>query len=829
MSDYKEDVYLLGRPTNENHEENQTEQTNNKKNENTKFTNYTLNNKGKQEILIEDAEIAISIEHVDESQHKNEMTRRHSENFEKYKEIIEDTININEDSLSMESDEKRQQFVKKRSSKLNPEELEYVEYIQSKSEEYEVEEEKHINKIEREEESEYERQEDDKEQDNIKYEEIEEELENEEQENELVEESIGEKDDYDDDEKEKEKFVDAIVEEESIEHEINEYNDNNDINLEEKELSSKYGEISEEGDETTSECKNESITDQTEDMSSEHDEKIYNSNEPSITSEFEFHFRDQISDNFQMQSKGLFKLALSQKEPFFEDISNDPNEKQTNNETTKELQTHTINNDDKDRLIEDLRKQIVTAMNKYTEESEKLEEVQKENFEMEQLFKNKYYIDIQKEKDKLNEMIYKNKELLKMINEYKTCFEHINKKMQHAINTAHTYSKTKSIELGFEMLVNNMQHILIIMDSVKQKQKNVKYDTLIEDSFTPRFHNVGKVAVMLNEIQSNESIGMQNNLYTIDKNHNYKVTNLLQHKKTNSMEYQNNSNDLLIINNNKNIKNIIKSNEGAKKRNISNSSKISNSNIRTPSKIKERKCKKNIKNYKRENDQHLWEYTEELKHTNTKNNKNKMKALYNECKFNSFQNKCTLSTSSEDILNLFNKTRKFKYLLQTKLNEENNEIKTITRSLSKNNTNKYNKLNRKLSEKNYIGIPNKNLNIRMVPLNQDKKRTVSICLVPNDIRRKNIKNTNCACVQTREPFDLRKTIGAMEKSNRNELINTRQNSSIYKNINSSNPIFAKKIVNIELNPKINSCSNTIAITTSVLSTPKYGHINYLLQ
>lgn len=848
MSDYKDGVYLIGdRPTNEKPKKEYTEQTNNTETENTTFIEYALNNKGNNqnkgthELEEEEEEVTISIEHVDEAQHRNGITRRYSKNYDKYKETVEETININEDSLSRDSDDKKKGFIKNRSNKLNVEELEYIKYEQPKYEEYDEEEEekqqaseKHEEELEEEEEEEHEEELEEEEEHNEEPIEEEEEVLEEEPVEELEEEEQEEEEERD--EQEEEQYEETEEHEETEEN--NDFDDNNDNDLEERELSSKYEEISVQCDET-SECKNESFIEQNEEIYSEHDEKIYNSNDPSVTSEFEFHFQDQISDNFQMKSKGLFKLALEKKEPFFEDIKNEKNENNKNKELTENQQklqhTHNMTNDDKDRLIEDLRKQVVAVITKYTEESEKLEEVQKENFEMEQLFKKKYYIDIQKEKDKLNEMICENKELLKIINEYKKCFEHINQKIQHVLNTVQTCSKPKLMEQGSEMLVKNMQHILMIMDSVKQKQNVTKYDKLVEETFTPRFRSLGQGTIMLNEIRSDEPLGIKNNLYNIDRNQDYKTTNLLLSRKKNSMEYQNNDNDLVVLDNSskKKTRNISKTSEGAKKRNISNSSKLSYSDIKTTgSKTKEKKNKKIMKSHSKENNQHLWNYSANTKQHmyNTQKNKSKMKESLNECKFNSFQNKCTLSTSSEDILNLFNKTRKFKYLLQTALNAENTGVKTTTRSLSKQNNKRYNKNERKLSEKNYISIPNKNVNIRVVPTNPNQKRTVSICLVPNEMFRKNAKNTNYTYIEKKEPVteNIRKTIGTVEKNDKNESGNIPQNSFI-RNMNSSNSVFPKKVVNIELNPKINSCSNSIAITTSVLSTPKYGHVKYLLQ
>lgn len=789
MDEYKEDTYLLDNHTKEHPEEQYTERTDSTENEDIKFLDYRSNNKRndpkerKNYLEEPQEEITISIEHIDEIQHKNEMTKRHSENDEKNTEMVEETLNVNDESLSIESDGEQSLFVKQNGmDKINVEEYEQVEHNEYEDQEEENEHE------------EYEDQEEEQE-----YAEEEEEQENGEEEEEEMEEN-------------------------------NDNNNQEDLydDSEEKELSSKYEEKSVKCNESTSECKNESHTENNEEIYSERDEKMDNSNEASVNSEFEFHFRDQISDNFKIKSKGLFKLALTKKEPFFEGVNNDKNENKQTKKVNEELQTHTLNDDDKDQLIEDLRKQIVTVIAKYTEETEKLADVQKENFEMEQLFKNKYYMDVQKEKDKLNEMVCKNKELIKIINEYNTCLEHINQRVQNVLSTVQRCSTSNLIEQGSDIIIKNMKHVLILIDSAKRRQHATEYDQIVEETFTPRFHSVGLGITTLNEIYSNEPFHKNRNLHNLERNQESKVTNLLQPKKNNYAEYQNNANGLIWINQNtRNTKNASR-HAGSQGRNLSNSSKWSNHSKKTSSSIKEKKNKK-VKSQSKENRQHLWDYIVEPNKINTRDTKNRMKTVQNECKFNTFQNKCALSTSSEDILNLFNKTRKYKYLLQTTLNSENKEAKSTTRSMSKKFVNRYNKNDSKPKEKNYFETPNKTVNIRMVPMNPNQKRTVSICLVPNEMPRTNKKNSNYTYIENRrEPLDVRKTIGTIEKTYMNNVVNATNNLSIHK-INSNNPFFPKKTVNIELNPKTNSCSNNITITTTVTPTSKHRPIKYLMK
>ncbi|GAW80373.1 hypothetical protein PGO_072880 [Plasmodium gonderi] len=382
-------------------------------------------------------------------------------------------------------------------------------------------------------------------------------------------------------------------------------------------------------------------------------------NQSDFSSEFEFNFKKHITDSFEAKNKGLFKLPLGNKinhKPDFinysQSIADNEYSKRfsgnnhRNNELTEpEHATQTKKGkhcESKDEIIAKLKKDIIILTNQFEKKLSKIENVQKDNFQLEQIYKNKYYLDIKKEKSKTIEIYNKNKELLKEIYYYNQFLQELKKKnsclLRNILTLVEHFGPIENIKPVFSnvkdisSLIESVEHKCTPKNTCKSKEKsenikgynseNIKNENKkrkkkgslkkIQRTATP-FHKNNKTATICSRGRKQDEIQK----VCSNKEIYFRNRSLLKH-----YERTNNEND---------IKNNPRMNQSSfghdnslrKRRNVSLGNRQTGNNA----------CSKKMRN--------VTNFTIRLKNVTTEN--------------------------SDNILHLLRKTRKIKYLLRNSL------------------------------------------------------------------------------------------------------------------------------------------------------------------
>ncbi|CAA9987586.1 conserved Plasmodium protein, unknown function [Plasmodium knowlesi strain H] len=214
-------------------------------------------------------------------------------------------------------------------------------------------------------------------------------------------------------------------------------------------------------------------------------------NQSDMSSEFEFNFKKHITDSFEVKNKGLFRLSLGNKVNYksnsanhsesVADIGNNkkhPVNNRKNNEFTKPKQLSQTKGESllekKDEVITNLKKHIIVLTNQFEKKLSNIENAQKDNFQLEQIYKNKYYLDMKKEKSKAIEIYAENEELLKKIDYYNEFFQELKKKIRCLRRNTLTLIEHFGTAKNINFFLKNVEDISSLMQTIEQKcfQKN---------------------------------------------------------------------------------------------------------------------------------------------------------------------------------------------------------------------------------------------------------------------------------------------------------------------------------------------------------------------
>ncbi|CRG99521.1 conserved Plasmodium protein, unknown function [Plasmodium relictum] len=230
-------------------------------------------------------------------------------------------------------------------------------------------------------------------------------------------------------------------------------------------------------------------------------------NELNSSSEFEFNFKKHIIDNFEEKNRGLFKLSLGnrvdsksnlineniiyntyiKKYSKNDNISNDIVQSEFLVEDKKEV------HENKNEIITKLKKEINLLTNKLEEKSDKIENVQKDNFQLEQIYKNKYYTDIKKEKRKVVDIRSKNYELIRKLNYYSASFHQLKQKIRCLLKNILALTQHIDANENFKFLLKNMKDISVILESNKYKTSEENKYKLKEKSERLKIHSLKNI------------------------------------------------------------------------------------------------------------------------------------------------------------------------------------------------------------------------------------------------------------------------------------------------------------------------------------------------
>ncbi|KMZ81143.1 hypothetical protein PVIIG_02625 [Plasmodium vivax India VII] len=214
-------------------------------------------------------------------------------------------------------------------------------------------------------------------------------------------------------------------------------------------------------------------------------------NQSDFSSEFEFNFKKHITDSFEVKNKGLFKLSLGNKVNSKSNFANHservadsgsskkhPGNNRKNNELTKPKQLAQTKRgsllENKDEVITKLKKHIIVLTSQFEKKLSNIENAQKDNFQLEQIYKNKYYLDMKKEKSKAIEIYAQNEELLKKLDYYNEFFQELKKKIRCLRRTSLTLVEHFGTAENINFFFKNVRDISSLMQSVEHKcfQKN---------------------------------------------------------------------------------------------------------------------------------------------------------------------------------------------------------------------------------------------------------------------------------------------------------------------------------------------------------------------
>ncbi|CRG96857.1 conserved Plasmodium protein, unknown function [Plasmodium gallinaceum] len=440
----------------------------------------------------------------------------------------------------------------------------------------------------------------------------------------------------------------------------------------------------------------------------ESEENKYNlKSESHSSSEFEFNFKKNITDNFEVKNRGLFKLSLGNQTYLKSNpINENENEKKIYDPYKKKnLEYDNKNNgiikpkfleedktknvdENKDKIISKLKKEIKLLTNKLKEKADKIENVQKDNFHLEQMYKNKYYIDIKKEKKKVIDIHSKNNELIRRLNYYSESFQQLKQKIRCLTRNVLSLIQCIDTTENLKFLCKNMNDISVILESTEYKSSE-------EDKYEPKENNeklnIFNLKNVRNRNKKKENRDPTKKLYhSISSLHNnYKFTPNCKctTKKKEKLGY--------ILTN--------KKTDFLKSDSFLNCCKKIN------------KQKKNLPNSPIKK-KYSFEYYYNLKKPSNINSKKK-----NTLPNLSIHMKKISPETTENILNLFRKTRKINYLLRNSLNVENYKKDNSQKRNKSNGNYKKESVKRKASieytlKNNYYSIK-RNSNLKKETLN----------------------------------------------------------------------------------------------------------------
>ncbi|SCM21565.1 conserved Plasmodium protein, unknown function [Plasmodium chabaudi chabaudi] len=205
----------------------------------------------------------------------------------------------------------------------------------------------------------------------------------------------------------------------------------------------------------------------------------YISSESYNSSEFVFNFKNNITDCFEEKNKGLFKLSFDKKHSESDSIDDNIMDDMHNKTYSKNYKDKDIDNPDfvkdgkkqlygeKDEIINNLKRHIIYVTNKFEKKLNNLENIQKDNFQLEQIYKNKYYLDMKKEKTKMAQIMFENDELLKKVHYYDEAFQKLKKKIRCIFRDIYTLIGCFEISENMNFMLNNMKDISLLIESMK--------------------------------------------------------------------------------------------------------------------------------------------------------------------------------------------------------------------------------------------------------------------------------------------------------------------------------------------------------------------------
>ncbi|SBT87963.1 uncharacterized protein PMUG01_07042600 [Plasmodium malariae] len=244
----------------------------------------------------------------------------------------------------------------------------------------------------------------------------------------------------------------------------------------------------------------------------ESEEKKNNLNsESDFSSEFEFNYKKQIIDSFELKNKGLFKLSLGKKVHSKSNFINDNENAKDNIQNEKYSKNYYSKSkmpqqpvflakdktgffcDDKDEIITKLKREITLLTNKFEEKLINIKNIQKDNFHLEQMYKNKYYLDIKKEKNRIVEMRSENDELLRKLDCYNKYFQKLKKKIKCLLRNTLTLVEHFGTSENVKFLFKNVKDITLLMQSIKYKKFRKIKNTTKEECGKAKNQNLGNV------------------------------------------------------------------------------------------------------------------------------------------------------------------------------------------------------------------------------------------------------------------------------------------------------------------------------------------------
>ncbi|KEG01925.1 hypothetical protein YYE_03444 [Plasmodium vinckei vinckei] len=259
----------------------------------------------------------------------------------------------------------------------------------------------------------------------------------------------------------------------------------------------------------------------------------YISNESYNSSEFVFNFKNNITDCFEEKNKGLFKLSFDKKYYESDNIDDNIMDDMHNKTYFKNYKNKDIDKPDfvkdgkkqlsgeKDEIINNLKRHIIYVTNKFEKKLNNLENIQKDNFQLEQIYKNKYYLDMKKEKMKNAQIMFENDELLKKVHYYDELLQKLKQKIRCIFKDMYALIGCFEISENINFMLNNMKDISLLIESMKHiKFEHNEYNRDKEAKLL--INNFDDIKDEYREKEENHSIKQSyRSVNTSNKNKNY--------------------------------------------------------------------------------------------------------------------------------------------------------------------------------------------------------------------------------------------------------------------------------------------------------------------
>ncbi|VEV56132.1 conserved Plasmodium protein, unknown function [Plasmodium vinckei vinckei] len=259
----------------------------------------------------------------------------------------------------------------------------------------------------------------------------------------------------------------------------------------------------------------------------------YISNESYNSSEFVFNFKNNITDCFEEKNKGLFKLSFDKKCYESDNIDDNIMDDMHNKTYSKNYKNKDIDKPDfvkdgkkqlsgeKDEIINNLKRHIIYVTNKFEKKLNNLENIQKDNFQLEQIYKNKYYLDMKKEKMKNVQIMFENDELLKKVHYYDELLQKLKQKIRCIFKDMYALIGCFEISENINFMLNNMKDISLLIESMKHiKFEHNEYNRDKEAKLL--INNFDDIKDEYREKEENHSIKQSyRSVNTSNKNKNY--------------------------------------------------------------------------------------------------------------------------------------------------------------------------------------------------------------------------------------------------------------------------------------------------------------------